>query len=103
MIQSDTIREKNTIISQKDSTIEQQSKLIEKISSKSIMIDSVENKEELEELYDGVKVGESETLKKWLGISLNPAKVIKTAVKNTFGKDDGNKSILGLDENTKKE
>ena len=95
--QSDTIREKNLTISQQQSVIEQKDKIIEKISSKSIMIDSAENKEELEELYDGVKVGESETLKKWLGISLNPAKAIKTAVKNTFGKDE-KKSVLGLNE-----
>jgi hypothetical protein len=91
------IEHQDKIINQKDSIIEQQNKVIEKIQSKSIMMDSVENKEELEELYDGLKVGESETLKKWLGIELNPAKVIKTAVKNTFGKDD-KKSVLGLEE-----
>ncbi len=84
-------------IQQKDSTIEQQNKIIEMISSKTIMMDSVENKEELEEIYDGLKIGESEFLKKQLGIHLNPAKVIKTAVKNTFGKDE-KKSVLGLDE-----
>jgi len=36
-------------------------------------------------------------LKELTGIGLNPAKAIKTAVKNTFGKED-KKSILGLDE-----
>ncbi len=84
-------------IKQKDSIIEQQNKVIEKIQSKSIMMDSLENKEELEELYDGLKIGESKFLKEQLGIHLNPAKVIKTAVKNTFGKNE-KKSVLGLEE-----
>ena len=95
--QSDTIREKNITISQQQTVIEQQDKIIEKISSKSIMMDSAENKEELEEIYEGVKVGESKFLKEQLGIHLNPAKAIKTAVKNTFGKGE-KKSVLGLDE-----
>lgn len=95
--QSDTIHEKNITISQQQSMIENQNKIIEKISSASVMMNSAENKDELEEVYDGLKVGESDTLKKWLGISLNPAKVIKTAVKNTLGKDS-KKSVLGLDE-----
>lgn len=95
--QSDTIREKNITISQQQSVLEQQNKVIEKIQSKSIMMDSVENKEELEEIYDGLKIGESKFLKEQLGIHLNPAKVIKTVVKNTFGKDE-KKSVLGLDE-----
>lgn len=96
--QSEIIREKNITISQQQSIIEQKDKIIEKISSKSIMMDSVENKEELEELCDGLKIGESKFLKEQLGIHLNPAKVIKTAVKNTFGKDSEKKSVLGLDE-----
>ncbi len=61
------------------------------------MMDSLENKEELEEIYDGLKIGESKWLYELTGIKANVAKVIKTAVKNTFGKDD-KKSILGLDE-----
>jgi hypothetical protein len=48
-----------------------------------------------------LKIGESKFLKEQLGIHLNPAKVIKTGVKNVFGKD-GRKSILGLDEETNK-
>jgi len=92
------IEHQDKIIVQKDTIIEQQNKVIEKIQSKSIMMDSLENKEELEELYDGLKIGESKFLKEQLGIHLNPAKVIKTAVKNTFGKEDKGKSILGLDE-----
>lgn len=87
LAQSDVIREKNITISQQQSVIENQNKIIEKISSKSIMMDSVENKEELEEIYDGLKIGESKFLKEQLGIHLNPAKVIKTVVKNTLGKN----------------
>ncbi|HSK70900.1 MAG TPA: hypothetical protein VK892_04335, partial [Pyrinomonadaceae bacterium] len=96
IVQSETIQEKNLTISQQQSFIEQQNKIIEKITSKSIMMDSLENKEELEEVYDGVKIGESKFLKEKLGVHLNPAKAIKTAVKNTFGKDE-KKSVLGLD------
>ncbi len=81
LAQSDMIREKNV-------TISQQQSIIEKLSNKSIMIDSAENKEELEEVYKGIKVGKSESLIKWLGLHLNLATVIKEAVKNTLGKGD---------------
>lgn len=101
--QSEMIHEKNVTISQLQSNNEQLIKIVEKISSPTIMMDSAENKEELEEIYDGLKVGESETLKKWLGISLNPAKAIKTVVKNTFGKDSEKNSVLGLDEDVRKD
>lgn len=101
--QSDTIREKNITISQQETVIERQNKIIEKISSKSIMMDSVENKEELEEIYDGLKIGESKFLKEQFGIHLNPAKVIKTAVKNTFGKESEKNSVLELKEETNQE
>ncbi len=96
------IASQDKIILQKDSLIEQQNKIIEKISSKSIMLDSVENREELEEIYDGLKIGESKTLKEWLGIHLNPAKINKTSVKNVFGKEE-TKSVLGLNEETNRE
>jgi hypothetical protein len=96
------IENQGKIILHQNSTIENLNKAIEKITSKSVMMDSVENKEELEEIYDGLKIGESKFLKEQLGIHLNPAKVIKTAVKNTFGKDDERKSVLGLDEETVK-
>ena len=86
--QSDTIHEKNITISQQQSVIEQQNKIIEKISSKSIMMDSVENKEELEEIFDGLKVGKSEFLKKQLGIDFNPVTSLKTLGKKLIGKDD---------------
>lgn len=100
--QSEMIQEKNIIISQKDSLIEQQNKVIEKITSKSIMIDSLENKEELEEIYDGLKIGESKFLKEQLGIHFNPAKVMKTGVNNLFGKGEEVISILESDEETEK-
>lgn len=96
--QNKTIEDQSGMIVQQATFIQQQKEHIEKITNPAVMIKSAENKEELEELYEGVKVGESETLKKWLGISLNPAKAIKTVVKNTFGKEDENKSVLGLDE-----
>ncbi|MGC2237928.1 MAG: hypothetical protein WA584_17340 [Pyrinomonadaceae bacterium] len=98
MIQSETIQEKNVIISQKDSVIEQQNKVIEKISSKSIMMDSLENKEELEEIFEGLKIGKSKFLMEQLGVHLNPATALKTAGKKILGKEDENKSILGLDD-----
>lgn len=98
LVQSQTIKEKNLIISQKDLVIEQQSNIIDKIESRSIMMDSAESKEEIEEIYNGLKIGESKFLKEQLGIYLNPAKVIKTAVKNTFGKEKDNLSILESNE-----
>lgn len=96
--QSDMIREKNITISQQQSVIEQQSKIIEKITSKSIMMDSLENKEELEEFCDGLKIGESKFLKEQLGIHLNPAKVLKTVGKKLLGKENVKTSILDSDE-----
>ncbi len=95
--QSDTIHGKNITISQQQSVIEQQQKIIEKISSKSIMMDSVENKEELEKIYDGLEVSYSKWLFELTGIKANFVKLISSAVKNTLGKDE-KKSELGLDE-----
>ena len=95
--QSDMIREKNITISQQQSVIEQQDKIIEKISSKSIMMDSAENKEELEEIYDGLEAGHSKWLYELTGIKANFIKMISTSVKNTFPKDE-KKSVLGLNE-----
>lgn len=103
MIQSETIQDKNIIISQKDSVIDQQNKVIEKIASKSIIMDSLENKEELEEIFDGLKIGKSKFLMEQLGVHLNPATALKTVSKKILGKEDENKSILGLDEETDKE
>ncbi|MDQ3181662.1 MAG: hypothetical protein M3Q33_14225 [Acidobacteriota bacterium] len=95
--QSDAIYEKNLTISQQQSVIEQQNKIIEKISSKSIMMDSVENKEELEEIFEGLKIGKSKFLMEQLGVHLNPATALKTVGKKILGKDE-RKSVLGLDE-----
>ena len=101
--QSDIIQEKNVTISQLQSNNEQQAKIIEKITSSSIMMDSVENKEQLEKIYDGLQIGESKTLKEWLGIHLNPAKLIKTGVKNAFWNEGETITVLGLDKKTEKE
>jgi hypothetical protein len=92
-----TIEQQDKLIQQKDTIIEGQNKIIEKVTSQSIMMDSAENKVELEEVYEGLKIGESKFLKEQLGIHINPAKMIKTVVKNMFNKDE-NKSILGLDD-----
>jgi len=87
--QSEIIREKNVTISQKDFTIEKQNRIIEKITSKSIMIDSLENKEEFEKIFEGLEVGESKWLKDNLGIKVNPAKSLKSMGGKLTGKDDG--------------
>jgi hypothetical protein len=82
------LESQDKIILQQSVLLEQQAKVIEKINNPKVMIDSAENKEELEKIYEGVEVGESETLRKHLGIKFNFAKTIKTAVKNTLGKGD---------------
>ncbi|HEX8195994.1 MAG TPA: hypothetical protein VF571_07390 [Pyrinomonadaceae bacterium] len=92
------IEHQDKIILQKDSIIEQQNKVIEKITSKSIMMDSLENKEELEKFCEGFEVGKSEFLIKHFGLHLNPATVLKTMGKKILGKEDENKSVLGLDD-----
>ncbi len=97
------IESQDKIILQKDTIIEQQSRVIEKITSKSIMMDSLENKEEYEEIYDGIRSYENEFVKKYTGIGINVAKSIKTGVKNVFGKEGERRSILGLDEETNQE
>jgi hypothetical protein len=86
--QSEIIHEKNTIISQKDSTIEQQDKIIEKITSKSIMMDSLKNKEEFEKIFDGLEVGEIPLLKEKLGIKFHPTKSLKSLRGKLTGMDD---------------
>ncbi|CAN5127934.1 hypothetical protein BH20ACI1_BH20ACI1_25750 [soil metagenome] len=92
------IEQQDNVIRQKDTTIEQQNRIIEKITSPTIIMDSLENKEELVEVYEGLKIGESKFLKEQLGIHLNPVKFVKKAVENTFGKQNENKSVLNLDE-----
>jgi hypothetical protein len=82
------IESQDKIISQKDSTIEQQNRVIEKITSKSIMMDSLENKEEFEKIFDGLEVGESKWLKDNLGIKVNPIKSLKSLGGKLLRKDD---------------
>lgn len=94
------IEHQDKIIYQKDSIIEQQNKVIEKIQSKSIMMDSLENKEEFEKVFEGLEVGESKILKEQIGIRFNPVTSLKTLGKKLIGKDDERKSVLGLDEET---
>lgn len=92
------IESQDKIIRQKDTLIEQQNDIIEKIRNKSVMIDSAENKEELEEIFEGVKIGKSKFLAEQLGLHLNPATALKTVGKKILGQTDENKSVLGLDE-----
>lgn len=95
------IDNQNQTIVQQNSVIENLGSVIEKITNKAVMIDSVENKEEKEEfieICEGLRIGESKWLRELTGIGLNSAKFINARVKNTFGKDDEKKSVLGLDE-----
>ena len=94
LVQWEVIQEKNVTISQKDSTIEQQTKILEKIMSKSIMMDSLENKEEFEKVVDGFEVGESKWLKDNLGIKVNPVKSLKSLGGKLLRKDE---EIVTLD------
>lgn len=76
------------IIYQKDTIIEQQNKVIEKITSKSIMVDSLENKGEFEKVFDGLEFGESKELKEKLGIKFNPVTSLKSLGKTLIGQGD---------------
>jgi hypothetical protein len=96
------IENQDKIIIQQNSFIDNQNKIIEKITSKSIMIDSLENKEELEKFCEGFEVGKSEFLIKHFGLHLNPATVLKSVGRRILGKEE-NESILGLDEETNQE
>lgn len=89
LTQSEIIRGKNSSVSQKDSTIEQRDTNIEKITSKSIMLDSLENKEEYEKIFDGLEIGESKWLREKIGIKFNLAKSLKSLSGKLTGKDDG--------------
>jgi CRISPR-associated protein (TIGR02584 family) len=82
------IEHQDKIIVQKDSIIEQQNKVIEKIQSKSIMMDSLENKEEFEKVFDGLEFGESKELKEKLGIKFNPITSLKSLGKQFIGKGE---------------
>ena len=82
------IEHQDKIIHQKDTIIEQQNKVIEKITSKSIMMDSLENKEEFEKVFDGLEFGESKELKEKLGIKFNPVTSLKSLGKTLIGQDE---------------
>lgn len=82
------IEHQDKIILQKDTIIGQQNKVIEKINSKSIMMDSLENKEEFEKVFDGLEIGESKELKEKLGIRFNPVTSLKTLGNKLIGKGD---------------
>lgn len=99
LAQSDMIREKNVTISQQQTFIENQNKIIEKISSKSVMMDSLENKAEFEKVFDGLEFGESKELKEKLGIKFNPITSIKSLGKKITGNDD-EITVLNLNEET---
>jgi hypothetical protein len=93
------IENQDQIIVRQHSTIENLNKVIEKITSNSIMTDSLEkkDKEEFEEVCEGLRVGESKWLRELTGVGLSTGKFVKAIVKNTFGKEEKN-SVLGLDE-----
>lgn len=82
------LESQDKIILQQSILLEQQAKVIEKITDKAVMINSAENKEELVKIYEGAEFSHSKWLFELTGIKLNPVKVIETAVKNTLGKGD---------------
>jgi NAD-dependent SIR2 family protein deacetylase len=88
------IQNQDDILSKKDYIIDEQRKIIEKVTSKSIMIDSLENKEELEEIIEGLKVGESKFLKEQFGVHLNPITLVKNLGKKLSGKQSEGLSII---------
>jgi hypothetical protein len=97
------IENQDNIILHQNSVIDNQNKIIEKITSKSVMWDSLENKEELEKFCEGLEIGKSEFLIKHFGLHLNLATVLKNAGKKILRIEDDSKSILGLDEEANQE
>lgn len=95
--QDKILAEKDGVIIYKDLVIEQQNEIIRKMTSPTILTDSLENKEELEEIFEGLKIGKSKFLKEQFGVHLNPITVIKTIGKKILGKEE--RSITNLDEN----
>lgn len=93
------IESQDKVIGQNYQTIEQQNKIIEIITSKSIMMDSVENKEELEQICEGPAIGKSKFLREQLGIDLNPATFVKTVAKGMLGKPEKT-SIIDVEESS---
>jgi hypothetical protein len=92
------LESQDKIILQQSVLLEQQAKVIEKITSKSIMIDSAENKEEFEKIYEGIEITHSKWFFELTGIKANPITAMKTVGKKLLGKEDEGKSILGLDD-----
>lgn len=82
------IEDQDKLLKQSYLQNEQFLKVLEKITSKSIMMDSAENKEEFVKIYEGAEFSHSKWLFELTGIKLNPVKVIETAVKNTLSKGD---------------
>jgi hypothetical protein len=94
------IENQDRVIVQKDTLIEQQNRVLEKITSKSIMMDSLENKAEFEKVFDGLEFGESKELKEKLGIKFNPITSLKSLGKKLSGDDEI--TSLNLNEETDK-
>jgi hypothetical protein len=92
------LESQDKIILQQSVLLEQQAKVIEKITSKSIMIDSLENKDEFEKIYEGIEITHSKWFFELTGIKANPITAMKTVGKKLLGKEDEGKSILGLDD-----
>lgn len=95
------IEHQDKVILQKDTIIGQQNKVIEKVTSKSIMMESLENKAEFEKVFDGLEIGESKELKEKLGIKLNPVTFLQSLGRTISGNDDEITS-LNLNEETDK-
>jgi len=91
------IEAQDRIISEKNITIDHQAKLLA-VSNPRIMVDSAANKGEIIEIFEGLRIGESEKLGKWLGIFLNPARALTTAGKAVLGEYDKPPSIVATDE-----
>lgn len=93
------IEAQDRVIEEKNQTINQQQRILD-IINPAIMMNSAKNKDELEEIYEGVRVGESEALKKWLGIGLNPAKALGAMGKSMLGRDPLCPSIIEVECNS---
>jgi hypothetical protein len=93
------IENQDKIIHHQNSFVDNQNKIIKKIMSESIMIDSLESREKL---YEGLEFIPSETLKKYLGIIFQPITFFKELGGNLLGKDNENLSILQSSEETEK-
>ena len=87
------IEHQDKIILQKDSIIGQKDKIIEKISSKSIMMDSLEKNDEFEIVCDGLEFTHSKWLLEKTGIKSNPVTLLKSLGKKLTGKDNEITSI----------